>query len=109
MRIKLLLILLLAITAFTAYSQDYNPYKSIGKKGKIVTAYGNRFVEVFDYDSIQRIGSVLFNIRTKKIVKLLNADAIFKKNSDNSAASRWYSVDPLATKGKNISVSRMYL
>lgn len=105
MRAKILLTITLITTISLAYSQDYNPYKSIGKKGKIVTAYGNKFVEVFDYDSIQRIGSVLFNIRTKKIVKLLSADATFKKNSDNSAASRWYSVDPLAAKGKNISVS----
>jgi hypothetical protein len=88
MRPKLLLILILATLTRLAHAQDYNPYKSIGKKGKIVTAYGNRFVEVFDYDSIQRVGSVLFNIRTKKIVKLLNADATFKKSSDNSAASR---------------------
>lgn len=96
MQAKILLTIVLIATISFAYSQDYNPFKSIGKKGKVVTAYGNRFVEVFDYDSIQRIGSVMFNIRTKKIVKLLNADATFKKSSDNSAASRWYSVDPKA-------------
>lgn len=63
------------------------------------------FVEVFDYDSIQRIGSVMFNIRTKKIVRLLDADKIYIKFSDNSSASRWYSIDPLAGSAKNISVS----
>jgi hypothetical protein len=78
--------------------KEYNPFESIGKKGKIVTAYGDRFVEVFDYDSVQRIGSVMINIYQKKIVLLLNADSIFKAFSDNSSASRWYSVDPLADK-----------
>ena len=74
----------------------YNPFEPIGKKAKVVTAYGDKFIEVFDYDSIQRIGSVMFHIYKKKIVGLLNADSTFRKTSDNSSASRWYSVDPLA-------------
>jgi len=105
MHTKTLLIILLVATTSILHAQEYNPYKSIGKKGKIVTAYGNRFVEVFDYDTIQRIGSVLINTRTKKIVKLLDSTTLLKKYSDNSSSSRWYSVDPLAAKGKNISVS----
>lgn len=92
---------LITVTLF-AHAQtkpkEYNPFESIGKKGKVVTAYGDRFVEVFDYDSIQRIGSVMFHIYKKKIVRLLNADSTFKKVSDNSSASRWYSVDPKADK-----------
>ena len=96
--IKTLLTALLVVSVIVANAQDYNPYKSIGKKGKILNAYGNRFVEVFDYDTIQRIGSVLFNIKTKKIVKLLPDAKTFKKYSNNSSASRWYSVDPLASK-----------
>ncbi|TXJ24897.1 MAG: hypothetical protein E6Q24_15225 [Chitinophagaceae bacterium] len=99
---KLLLNAVLLITVLSANAQkkpkEYNPFESIGKKGKIVTAYGGRFVEVFDTDSIQRIGSVMFNIYQKKIVRLLSADSLFKKASDNSSASRWYSVDPLADK-----------
>jgi hypothetical protein len=79
-------------------AQDYNPYQSIGKKGKILTLSKGRYVEAFDDDSVQRIGTVLFNIRTKKIVKLLDAAATLKKYSDNSSASRWYSPDPLAAK-----------
>lgn len=77
-------------------TNGYNPFQSIGKKGKITTAYGNRFVEVFDYDSVQRIGSVLFHTYEKRIVRLLKADSVFRKSFDNSKASRWYSVDPLA-------------
>ena len=103
MQTKFLLTILFIVLSYVVYSQDYNPFKSIGKKGKIVTAYGNRFVEVFDYDSIQRIGSVMFNIRTKKIVKLLNADTTFKKRSDNSSVSRWYSIDRKAESFYNVS------
>jgi hypothetical protein len=90
--------LLFLVLILRVAGQDYNPYKSIGKKAKILTAYGGKFVEVFDYDSIQRIGTILFNIRTKKIVKLLPSSQTFRKFSDNSAASRWYSPDPLASK-----------
>lgn len=106
MQPKLLLSIVFISAVFSiANAQEYNPYKSIGKKGKVVTAYGGKFVEVFDYDSIQRVGSVLINIRTKKIVQLLNANKTFDKFSDNSSSSRWYSVDPLANSKKNISVS----
>ena len=94
--IKTLPLILLLLVSFTATAQEYNPFKSIGKKGKIVTLSKGKYVEVFDYDSIQRIGTVLFNIRTKNVVKLLNAEETFKKFSDNSSASRWYSPDPLA-------------
>lgn len=102
---KLLPAIMLLFVSLTASAQDYNPFKSIGKKGKILTLSKGKYVEVFDYDTIQRIGTVLFNIRTKKIVKLLNSDEVNKKFSDNSSSSRWYSPDPLADKGKNISYS----
>ncbi len=109
--IKLLLTvkLFLSLTYIQAQKnpveKKYNPFESIGKKGEIVTAYGDRFVETFDSDSIQRIGSILFHIYEKRVVMLLNADSVFAAASDNSSASRWYSVDPLAEKGRNISHS----
>jgi len=96
---------LFLLASFIVEAQEYNPFEDIGKKGKIVTLSKGKYVEVFDYDTIQRIGTVLFNIRTKKVVKLLNAEETFKKYSDNSSSSRWYSPDPLADKGKNISYS----
>lgn len=95
---KLLPAIMLLFVSLTASAQDYNPFKSIGKKGKILTLSNGKYVEFFDYDTIQRIGTVLINIRTKKVVKLLNAGEINKKFSDNSSTSRWYSVDPLAYK-----------
>ena len=100
---RLLAISLLLLCASITKAQDGNPFKSIHKKGKIETAYGDRFVEVFDYDSIQRIGSILFNIHTKKIVKLLTDKKIFEKYSNNSSASRWYSIDPKAYKYFSLS------
>src|SRR6185437_10796461 len=57
-----------------------------------------KYVETFDFDSVQRIGSVLINIRTRKIVRLLKSQATFDKFSDNSSASKWWSPDPLANK-----------
>jgi hypothetical protein len=102
---KLFVIALLLIGSLFSNAQDYNPYKSIGKKGKILTASNGKYVEVFDYDSVQRIGSVLFNIKSKRIIVLLDADSIFQIYSDNSSSSRWYSIDPLAHTKKNISYS----
>lgn len=87
---------LLSLLAVFCHAQDHNPYKSIGKKGKIVTLSNGKYDEVFDTDSIQRIGTVLINIYTKKVVKFLDAEEVYKKSSNNTSASRWYSVDPLA-------------
>lgn len=96
---KIVLTALPIVAMFMAKAQTmpkrHNPYESIGKRGTIVTANGDLFIEVFDYDSIQRIGSVMFNIYKFKITQLLNGDSLFSQLSDNSSASRWYSVDPL--------------
>jgi hypothetical protein len=98
MQFKPLLTIILLAGCLTAAGQDYNPFQSIGKKAKVLTLSNGKYVEFFDYDTIQRIGTVMFNIRQKKIVRLLNADSTFTKASDNSSASRWYSIDPLADK-----------
>ena len=96
--IKTLLTITSLFTIIVANAQEDNPFESIGKKGKILTASNGKYIETFDYDSVQRIGSVLFNINTKKIVKLLNANLTFEKFSDNTSSSRWLSIDPKATK-----------
>jgi len=96
--IKALLTTILIGLVCIGYAQnDYNPFASIGKKAKIITASNGEFEE-FNYDTIQRIGSVLVNTHTKKIVKLLDAKKTFAKASDNSAESRWYRPDRLAEK-----------
>jgi len=101
--IKRMLIASLVFTAIASQAQEYNPYKSIGKKGKVLTLSKGKYDEFFDNDSIQRIGSVLINIKTRKLVKLLKKEEANKKGSDNSSASRWYSIDPLADKFKEWS------
>jgi hypothetical protein len=95
---QIFLLIAICSLTFTATAQEYQPYKEIGKKVKVLTLSNGKYDEFFDYKDIQRIGSVMYNIRTKKIVKLLNADSIFKKFSNNSSASRWYSPDPLSDK-----------
>jgi len=89
---------LLILPAVICHAQVDNPFESIGKKGKILTLSKGKFVETFDYDSVQRIGSVLINIRTRRVIRLLRSTATFQKFSDNSSASRWWSPDPLGTK-----------
>jgi hypothetical protein len=79
-------------------AQKSNPFKSIGKNAKVQTLSNGKYVESFDDDVLQRVGSVVINRRTKKIVELLDADKISTESSDNSTASRWYSIDPLAEK-----------
>lgn len=100
---KVLLSVTLFLYGLAVQAQEYNPYAPIGKKGKVVTLSNGRYIETFDTDSIQRVGSILLNIRTMKIVRLLDTDSTFDKSSDNSSASRWYSVDPKADQFSNWS------
>ncbi len=81
-----------------AQAQSSNPFKSIGKKAEMLTLSKGRYQETFDEDTLQRIGSVVINSRTNQIVQLLDADSLSNETTDNSSASRWYSIDPLAEK-----------
>jgi hypothetical protein len=100
---KLLSTMIFSFVSLTATAQEYNPFKSIGRKATLLTLSKGRCIEFFDYDTIQRIGTVLINIRTKKIVKLLNTTQVYKRANNNSSASRWYSPDPLAYKYLSLS------
>lgn len=95
---KPIILLTALISSMSTGAQEYNPFKPLGKSGKVLNAYGDKFVEVFDFDTIQRIGTVLFNIKTKRVVKFLSDTVSYKEYSNNSSASRFYSVDPLAYK-----------
>lgn len=86
--------LLLLLFSVVIVAQNQNPYKSIGKKGKILTLSKGRYEELFDQDSIQQIGTVLVNVRQMKVVKLLKEEDA-QKLLDNSTGSRFLSVDPL--------------
>jgi hypothetical protein len=95
---RTILLSLLLLPAVICCAQVDNPFESIGKKGKILTLSNGKYVETFDYDSVERIGSVLINIRTRKVVRLLKSNLTFRKYSDNSGVSRWWGKDPMAEK-----------
>ena len=97
------MLLAVCIMSYAVQGQTSNPYKSINKKSKIVTLTNGKYRETYDDDILQRVGSVLIDTRTKKIVRLLDADSISAAASDNTAASRWISTDPLAHKYPSIS------
>ena len=73
-------------------------------KKEVLSLSGGKYVETFDEDSIEQIGSVLFNVNSRKIVGFVKAD-----DSDVAAQlkpeviSRWLSIDPLAAKHPHIS------
>ncbi|MFT3949961.1 MAG: Tox-REase-5 domain-containing protein [Agriterribacter sp.] len=72
-----------------------NPYKEIGKQGKTLTLTKGQFNEAFDEEDVQQIGTVLVNIRTMKVVKMMTEDEA-EKRLDNTVGKRFLSVDPIA-------------
>lgn len=102
---KILIISALSVIVFSAKAQtDFNPFESIGKKGKMLTLSNGKYIEVEMYDSLQRIGSVVMNMNTGKIYKLLPIDTVYSESTlDPTVISRWYSIDPKASKFPYIS------
>lgn len=97
MQQKILLFTVVALLlSATTQAQNHNPYKDIGKKGKVLTLTNGKYDEFFDDDSIQQIGTALVNIKTMQVVKFqLTKEE--KRILDNSANSRFLSVDPIAS------------
>jgi len=75
--------------------QDANPFESIGKKAEVLTLSKGKYVEIFENDSIHRVGCVLINMNTKTIVGFLDEDSLQQVAADNSEHSRWYQQDPM--------------
>lgn len=97
MKPKTLFLLFIALLlSFATFSQDHKPFKSIGKKGKVLTLSNGRYDEIFEKDSLERVGSVIVNRYTRKIEKFLNEDVLNKESATNINQSRFLSVDPLA-------------
>lgn len=94
MPIKFLCTILFTAIGTIALAQDKNPFKEIGKKGEIITLSDQKYNELFDQQDIQQVGTALIDIRTMKIVKLLNDDEAAKRLQDNSASGKFLSVDP---------------
>ncbi|MFY0255565.1 hypothetical protein ACDQ55_16600 [Chitinophaga sp. 30R24] len=100
---KSIISILLCLICYSLKAQQDTPFKSIGKDVLIHTLSGGKYIESFDNDTIQRIGTVLMNIKTKQIILLLDSDSIYKAVSDNSSSSRWHSIDPFAEKYASVS------
>jgi hypothetical protein len=93
MKTKLLFILLL-FSAIVANSQTRQPFSNIGKKVKVVTLTNGKYDEFFDENPLQRVGSSVINIKTKKITKVELSQGEIDE-LENAQASRFLSVDPL--------------
>lgn len=102
---KILIISSLSILTLSLKAQsDFNPFESIGKKGKMLTLSNGKYIEVEMYDSLQRIGSVVINMNSGKIYKLLPIDTVYSESTlDPTVISRWYAIDPKAAKFPYIS------
>jgi len=93
---KQLLFFLLLIST-TLHSQTRYPFGRKHKNIKTITLTNGKYDEFFDEDTLQRIGSSLININTKKITKIkLSQEEI--DELENAQASRFLSVDPLTNK-----------
>jgi hypothetical protein len=73
-----------------------NPFKQFGYTPKIATLSNGKYVESFDDDSIVQIGTVLLNVRSRKIVELFVVEDTSEiKMPPPDVASIWISPDPL--------------
>jgi hypothetical protein len=93
---------LLLFAALNVVAQ--NPFKSIGKPGKVLTLSKGKYDEITSYDTLQRVGSVIVNMRTKQIVQFIQIDTVYSEaNLDPTIISRHWSMDPLANKYPSLS------
>ncbi len=67
----------------------------------VATLSKGRYIEVFENDTLQRIGSVMFNTVSNKIEYFIEeSDSVVKQSTESS---RWMSMDPLAAKYPSMS------
>jgi hypothetical protein len=75
--------------------------KDIKEKTRVLTLSNGRYEEFFDQDSIERIGSLLYNVNSEKVIGFVDDAA--DKTLKPEIISRWLSIDPLASKYPSIS------
>ncbi len=102
-RLKFLFTLIMMITACHLYAQEPNPFKSIGKKADVLDISKGKYTEIIEKDSLERIGSVIINRHTRKIEKFIDEASLKKQLADNTKQSRFFSVDPIASKFAELS------
>jgi len=89
-----------AISLCSIQTKGQNPYDAIGKKTTMLTLTNGKYPEYVPYDSIQRIGSIVLNVKRMTILAFLDRDSI---NMAPEVSSRWWSIDPHSNKYPNIS------
>jgi hypothetical protein len=99
---SLFLIFIISAWVLPALAQNKNPFKSIGKRGKVLTLSDGKYDEFFEKDSLERVGSVIVNRYTRKIENLLAENYALSPHS-NAEQSRFLSVDPLTKKFPELS------
>ena len=100
MAVKKTFMLLAAMVAFSVQAQNPNPFKSIGKPAPEILSLSNgKYPEIFENDTLRKIGSVMFNTRTNKIAYFIETDTMYSEATLRpEIVSRWLSRDPLARK-----------
>ena len=74
-----------------------------GKKEMLTLSKG-KYVEVFDQDSIEHVGNILYNVNTQQIVGFADdLEATAAAMMQPEVISRWLQVDPLAAKFASMS------
>jgi hypothetical protein len=102
---KLILLTFLVFCFQITFGQNPNPWESIGKPStQILTLSDGRYPEIFENDTLRKIGSIVFNTRTNKIEYFIETDTIYSESTlKPEVVSRWLSVDPLAKKYTSFS------
>lgn len=72
-------------------NDSYNPYEEFNSGKKVLTYSNGQYDEVFNTDSIEIIESVIFNVRTRKVIGFI-PDSLINKNIEESY--RFLSIDP---------------
>lgn len=92
---KLGLTFLLLSCCSIIYAQ--NPFEDYDYEPKIGTLSQGKYIEHFDNDSLVRIGSVILDTYTNKIVKFVIEETTFTEaGAEPTVMSRWWQQDPLS-------------
>lgn len=97
-----LILFLLLLRGLQAQTDAANPYAEIGQQAKVLTLSRGKYQETFSNDTIQPIGSVLYNRVTGEVSFVVETDTLFSESDLRpEVVSRWLSPDPLADEFAN--------
>ncbi|MDH6310545.1 hypothetical protein M2451_003365 [Dysgonomonas sp. PFB1-18] len=91
---RIILFLSILLTSGLVIQAQENPFKKYGVKGEILTLSKGKYKETFYNEEIMRVGTVLINTQTDKVVVFLEPDTtghVYRAE----VTSRFISVDPL--------------